>query len=471
MSQPEALSETHDAPEPSLRSALFSKTLGLCRRLLVGNGWRLKDIRLEDEAFHEHHLPARLTLTCTPHFKISRRAGPPPAGADAVFHTAGDARLYHETQEQAFIDSGAWQEEAFMLLDSLPARGWGSTDLTLPLTTGTFQMHSVSTCDACRGEKTEICPTCLNQPASTAKPCKTCHGAGKVACVICAGTGCMTESVTVGFTAKGMFEPQVGPWPVPLRALLEKATPEELAQTHGAVTLAPEADNNGKTLAIDLQLTLPEAHYTLHLKDKSYAIEAYGNQPVLENFPTVLDDIFAPLVAQISATTLPIWLERVRLLRELAQALASGETLRTFYLRRYPYGLSPRLALQLAARVKDLFFEACLMPRLAATLGSLGLILVAYYVWLYNPRPDFLPLFVPIWVWDLGLMAIFTGSPFLAVSLASQHALQRFVGLPVDVRAAGGFWAVAASGLAFLACLVLLVLPDTRPEWLYALFS
>ena len=90
---------------------------------------------------------------------------------------------------------------------------------------------------------------------------------------------------------------------------------------------------------------------------------------------------------------------------------------------------------------------------------------VAYGYWLYNPRPEFLPLSVPIMVWDMGLALALSLLNWWVVAFAGQRALS--VLMPVKLSPAGGRMAYGAACLSLALSIAMLISPFLRPEWLW----
>lgn len=462
---------------------LHQKTLAVVRRLLLGNGWNSEDISLAIGDHGDIKLTAKLDLTCVPEERAKRVSGKALGPEGSNFTTRAEAKAYLEQAAATYMAGDSWKIDAYTTLQQQPNQGWGHTQLTLPTSASPLTASAVLACDTCHGQGIEVCRTCGGQREMVCQNCggrgcsvcqqrgqvfcTSCDGSGRLTCKACNGAGHYTETAAVRFKVEGAFTYDYSAAPTNIAQLLEHMGPATLTDGHALITLQPVGTEVGSSLHYTARL--PFGHFTLQLQGHPYPFSAFGHAPLLADFPFVLDAPCSWLCQELTDQNILELTSHVRLLKELVQAFAQGVDPRAFYTKNYPYGLSPAIALQLATQVREILQEVSFMPRLVGALAVGVPAMIGYFFWLSNPRPEFLPYSVPIWVWDCGLAAIMMIACMAAVAFAGQKALSKLLQQPISLRTGGGLM-MLWSGLGLTVILAFLLLfPYTRPEWVYSL--
>jgi hypothetical protein len=491
---------------------IYAKVLQLSRRILVGNGYRLDELNLGQLEARDIHLPGRLALTISVNSQMSKRVGLARGGEKQVFQTRELMSQYLAGAEARVRGDETWVSEVRTMLAQTPGAGWGMSNAQFPLKRLTERVALVLPCDLCRGLKYEFCQICngqrevacpqcntqgrltcpgcfgsgqsqqdRNRPCPQCHgtrmvgcqrcmgrgrmPCQNCNGTGQTLCRECQGHGSFTEENIITASASGSFTLGAAPpgTPMAVTAIIDQLGAEGLAQGHAAITAdpAPPADDT----ALYFLAIVPYGKFILKARDLEIYVEAVGMKPVLADFPAILDDLLKPSFEQLDMGTLPKFGRQFRIIRELAEALAQGRNPREFFSRKYPYGLSPEFALALAARIRELFDGVTLRPRLMVAGGWFALSIGLYGWWLYNPRPEFLPIKVPSFVWDTCLAAILGLLGWFLVGFIAKRTLKGMLPPNTQVAASGGWVSLVTFTAILLGAAALLIWPETRPEW------
>ncbi len=522
MSQPPVPDDDRDPNAPrddaGSHGDLHAKTLALLRRLLVGNGYRAEEIQLSPGEGQDIVIPGRFNLELVTQTQMARTMGLPRGGEDQVFQVRDHFAGYMSRLQATLQQDATWVEEIRALTASRPETTWGLQKANWPIKRLSQVVALVLPCDLCRGQKYEICQICNGQretvcqncyqqgrvacstcrgtgsdpQSQSGRPCPqcngirtlpcpqcrgggrllchTCNGTGQTECRECQGHGFFTERTQVQVFATGHF--QVGGAntmpPASVIAAVEQIGIDNLKNGHAAITLDP-AQRGSAEPAIFTRALLPYAQFTLNLRKDALTVEAVGFRPVLADFPALLDDLLKPVLARLDAGTLPKFCRQFRLVRELTEALAAGAKPRDFFTRRYPYGLTPQVASTLTSRIRGLFSTVTTRPR-AIAAGVSGLVAVnLIYLWLYNPRPAFLPPELPVPAADSGVMLLLAVLCWASVEFAGRRALRRVLPPATRVAATGGLIGWGVFGAVLLVGIFFLWWPDTRPEWVAAL--
>lgn len=504
-----------DAPQTS---DTYAKTLALLRRLLVGNGYALEDIKIETVQEEDLHLPGRimLELQCVP--IETRVPGLPKGNEAAVFKTREEYQAYLTTFNTELGADHSWVEEIKARLAKSPGQGWGMAQGDWELGKQTKRVVVVLPCDICRGQKFDTCKLCFGKreimcqqchggavewcpacngsgrsandqnapcpqcrgqtrvpchicqaphlPRGQVTPgylvCHQCRGTGRTQCLECQGHGFFCEEKVLKVSAQGRFElGSLAKTPKGVTQALDAIGEEGLAKGHAVITPVPARPDTPRVIEFDA--ILPYGRYNLKLRNDVHDVVAVGMKPVLAEFPPLLDDTLSHVPEQLNAGTLVPLGRKYRLIRELADAMGKGENPRRFYTLRYPYGLTAPLALAIAGKLKQVFASISLRPRVIVAVVAGLLSAGVYYAWLKGPHPA-LP--VPPAALDGALAFLLAILSWLGVSLAGRNALRRALPMSVGLGAAGGMIALAASFAVLLLCAGLLYLPETRPAWL-----
>lgn len=486
-----------------------AKTTALLRRLLVGNGYTLEDIKLEVVEEKDLHLPGRLALELQVVPTETRVPGLPKGNEAAVLNTREELAAFIADFHDKLASDTSWVDEIRARIAKSPTGGWGMAKGDWELGKQTKYAALVVHCDYCKGEKYETCKMCFghkeimcqqcngsmaewcpschgngrnpsdpNAPClqcrgQTKIPCRTClargrvicpqcKGSGRTQCIECQGHGYFTESTLLKVSAQGHFMlGSLSASPKGVSEIIEALGAETLARGHAVVTPVPSHPDAPPS--IDFDALLPYGRYNMKIKSDVHDVIAVGMKPVLFQFPPLLDDTLAHVPEQLNAGTLVPMGRKYRLIRELAEAMGRGENPRRFFAQRYPFGLTAPLAMAIAGKLKQVFASASQLPRgMTAALAGAALI-GGYYQWLSAP-PLQLPL--PPMAVDLGLAAAFSLLGWLLVALAGQVALKKVMPMRIKLVAAGSLMAFVTAGIILAACLALLYWPETRPAWL-----
>lgn len=504
---------TDEPPELARGGDIYSKTLSLLRRILVGNGYKLDGVILEQLESADYKIPGRLQLELDVTQTMQKIAGPARGAESRVFRDRVEEERYLGSLREQ-IAATSWLEDVRSQVASLPGGGWGLEQGRWDLPKLSQRVALQLVCDICIGTGNENCLTCYGRremecqtctghgainchtcygngadPADPSRPCTTCggrrqitchtcHGRRFVMCITCRGMGvtqcreCQglkfkTEETLVKVSASGSFVlGDIGKAPQPVCTLVDELGAQGLMDGHALVAPAGVAANTLLYTA-----SMPYAKMQLTLAGKPEYVHVVGMTPVLIDFPKLLDDVFDPVIKQMSAVSLMSLSRKYRLIRELCEALARGIKPAHFYTRYYPYGISVRCAFALADALKTVFKSISLIPRLLT--GGLGLLGAtgAYFWWLSQLRPSFLPPQVPTYVWDIGLAALLAGGLWLAIAFAGKQALERLIPTPVSLRAAS-----SRVGLVFTLALIVLMVAlltwgQTQPDWVSRLLK
>lgn len=492
---------------------IYTKVLQLCRRMLVGNGYRLDELNVGQLEQRDIHLPARLALTITVNTQMTRYMGLPKGGEKQVFQTRDQMAQYLGSASARISEDESWVNEIRAMLAQTPGAGWGMSNAQFPLKRLTERVALVLPCDLCRGLKYEFCQVCngqreilcpgcgaqgrtncpscfgsgLNQQdRSSACPqcrgarvitcarcmgrgritCDACSGSGQILCRECQGHGNFTEESILTATASGVFALGSVPpnTPVAVTHIIEQLGTEGLARGHATITADPSPPMAGDTALYYLAI-IPYGKFILTLRDAEIPVEAVGMKPILADFPPLLDEILKPHFARLDMGSLPDFGRKFRIIRELTEALAMGRNPRDFFTKKYPYGLTADFAFALANRIRELFDGVTLRPRILAGGVWFMLSMALYFWWVYNPRPEFLPITIPSFVWDTLLAATLGLIGWFVVGIAAKRTLKGMLPPNTQVASTGGW----VSLLTFTAILIgaagLLLWPETRPEW------
>lgn len=493
---------------------IYSKVLQVARRTLVGNGYRLDEITLGQISTQDIHLPGRLSLRLNIDTKMAKIPGLAKGGEKQVFQTRELLNQYLGSVNDTIAEDESWLNEIRTLLAQRPGAGWGLSNAQFPLKRLTERVALTLPCDLCRGLKYEFCHVCNGQreiscpqcsmqgrtpcptcsgsgqsPQDRNRPCPQCHGAraiactrcmsrGRINCTACNGTGqtlcreCQghgyfTEDYTLVVNAHGDFSLGAPPSGTPLAVttVIDSLGAEGLARGHAAITSNPSPPASAETALYFLAI-IPYGKFILKVRDQEIHVEAVGMKPILADFPTILDDLLKPSFDQLDIGALPKFGRQFRIIRELTEAIAQGRKPKEFFARKYPYGISPSFAMQLARRIRDLFDGVTLRPRLITATLWLACALGFYYWWLYNPRPEFLPQNIPSFVWDTGLAALLGLCGWFLVGFAAKRTLKGMLPENTQVAATGGWVSLLTFTGVLIGAALLLLWPETRPEWL-----
>lgn len=506
------------ASEAPQTSDTYAKTLALLRRLLVGNGYTLENIKLETVQEEDLHLPGRvlLELQCVP--VETRTPGLAKGNEAAVFKERAESGAFIRNFTSELGNDDSWVDEIRARLAKVPGQGWGMPKNDWELPKQSKRIALILPCDICRGQKaedcklcfgrreimcqhcqgtaTELCPACggsgrsANDPNAPCQQCRgrtrvpcqicqaphlprgqttegyirchQCNGTGKTTCATCQGHGFFCEETFLKVAAQGRFElGSLAKSPKGVTQALDAIGEEGLAKGHAVITPMPSRPETPRVIEFDA--ILPYGRYNLNLGKDVHDVVAVGMKPVLSEFPPLLDDTLGHIPEQLNAGTLVALGRKYRLIRELADAMGKGENPRRFFGQRYSYGLTAPLALAIAAKLKNVFASISLRPRVITGIATFVLAAGAYYGWLKSPHPA-LP--VPPAAID-GLIAVLLAVlGWFGVSVAGQKALRRALPMSVSLSTAGGMIALASALAILLACAALLYLPETRPAWL-----
>lgn len=499
---------------------LHAKTLALLRRLLIGNGYRAEEIQLSRGEGQDIIIPGRFNLELTTQTQMARTMGLPRGGEDQVFQVREHFAGYMSRLQATLTQDTTWVEEVRALTASRPEATWGTQKAQWPLPRLSQVVALVLPCDLCRGQKYEICQICNGQretvcqrcyqqgrvtcptcrgtgsdpQSQSGRPCPqcngirtlvcpdcrgagrqlchACNGTGQTVCRECQGHGFFTERTQVQVFATGHFQvggASVMP-PASVIAVVDQIGVDNLKNGHAAITLDPGGRGSAEP-AIFTRALLPYAKLPLKLREETLEVEAVGFRPVLADFPPLLDELLKPVLPRLEAGTLPKFCRQFRIIRELSEALAVGAKPRDFFSRRYPYGLTPPVAMALTQRIRGLFTTVTKKPRAIAAGVSGLLALNLIYLWLYNPRPAFLPPDLPIYIWDIGVIVLLALLCWGAVEMAGRRALRRILPPATRIAATGGLIGWGVLGGVLLCGAFFLWWPDTRPEWVAALLT
>jgi hypothetical protein len=518
------MSDEIDPNAPSVDSGgqgdINSKTLAILRRILVGNGYKIEEIQLRPEDSQEIVIPGRFDLELTTSTNTSRHMGLPRGGEQQVFRTRDDYSRYMASLNQTLAQDTSWVDEVRALTASKQAGTWGLEQASWPLKRLSQRIALVLPCDYCRGQKFEVCQICNGQrevqcqlcyqqgriqcptchgtgsnpqdrsgrpciqcqgmrtiPCHQCQtrglvPCHTCNSTGQIQCRECQGHGTFTEETQVQVAATGRFTvgSATSAPPTAVMDVVDRIGINSIGKGHATITADPSMNSSGEA-AIFTRAVVPYTRFQLNLGGHELPIEAVGFKPVLHDFPPLLDDALKPVVTQLDFGTLPKFGRQFRLIRELTEALAGGSRPKDFFAKRYPYGISADVALSLASQIRQLFSGVTTRPRSIAAVVSVAASLGLVYWWLYNPRPEFLPPDIPIYVWDGGLILLLAVVAWTGVEMAGRRALKSCLPSTARIAATGGLIGWGAFAAVLLGGIFLLWLPDTRPEWFARLLA
>lgn len=504
--------ETGDPAAPPQSSDTYAKTLALLRRLLVGNGYLLEDIKLETVETTDLHLPGRVALELQVIPVETRTPGHAKGNEAAVFKTRPEAVGYIQNFHNELGSDQSWVEEVRALLAKSSGQGWGMAQGDWQLPKLSKRIAVILPCDICRGQKMETCKLCFGQREEVCKQCNgareawcpTCHGSGtnpadrnsiclqcrgkmKLPCVPCMGKGriqchqCRGVGLTqctncngLGFfneetflkvAAQGRFElGSLAATPKGVTQVLDALGETGVAKGHAVITPVPPR-GDGAT-AIEFDAILPYGRFNLKMKNDVHEVIAVGMKPVLYDFPPLLDDALSHIPEQLNAGSLTAMARKYRLVRELAEALGKGEKPARFFSQRYPFGLTAPLAFAISGKLKQVFASASRTPRAIVGAVAVPLALGAYYGWLTQPHPA-LP--VQPMVLDGAGAVLLAIVAWLATAIAGQQALKRIMPTPAGLLAAGGTLALLAALTVLAGCAGLLY--TLQPEWVGALLK
>jgi hypothetical protein len=507
------MSEQEPSPGAEGGGDIYSKTLALLRRLLVGNGYKLEDIQIHQLDSQDYFLVGKLALELEVSQQMQKLMGPARGGEMKVFRD--------RTEEQSYLGSVRdnlgqedWVDEIRGLVDKLPNQGWAMKEASWPMPKLGQRVALQMICDLCLGNRMENCLVCHGSreimcqgcsggglincqtcygsgadPNDRSRPCgrcggrrqipcpqcqgrqriqcHTCRGAGKTECRECQGHGFKTEETTIVVKAHGRFVMgDAAGAPTGVSDLVERVGPEGLTRGHALIRPDPGATMATGENAVYYRATIPHGRFRLELKGQPpHTITVVGMKPVLFDFPSLLDDQLQPAYEQLSSVSLMSLSRKYRLIRELSEAMARGVRPGAFFSQRYPYGLTADFAFALAAKLKDVFSGVSLVPRVITGLGGWVTALGIYYVWLSNPRPAFLPVMVPVAVWDILLLVILAALVWTAIGVTGKQLLQKLMPVATRLSTAGGQVALGFLAAVLLGGFVLLYLPVSRPEW------
>ncbi len=494
-------------PEGPKSSDTEAKTLALLRRLLVGNGYSLEDIKLKTVQETDLHLPGRLMLELQVVPTETRVPGLPKGNEAAVFKSREELAGYIGSFHSELAEDPSWVEELRARLAKSPTGGWGLEQGDWDLAKQTKRVALVLPCDICRGQKNETCrqchgqrevncracngaremwcPTCSgngvnpndrNSPCTNCRgkmklachtcqakgrtPCANCRATGLTLCIECQGHGFFVEETLLKVAAQGRFMlGSLTSTPKGVTQVIDALGAEGLARGHAVITPMPSPVGT----AIDYDALLPYGRYNLNLKGEIHDVIAVGMKPVLSEFPPLLDDTLSHVPADLNAGTLVAMSKKYRLIRELAEAMGRGEKPARFFSQRYPFGLTAPLAMAIHAQLKKVFASTTLMPRVMASVISAVIAGGIYYSWLNTPRFD-LP--VPPMAVDGAIAVILALLGWATVGLVGQWAIKRVMPMRATISAAGGLVALITLALILLIAAGLLYMPETRPAWL-----
>ena len=499
------MTDTEDVIDPTHGKGgdIYAKTLALLRRLLVGNGYKIEDVQLSQIESSELRLSGRLSLDVRVSESVTKIMGLPRGGEEQIFQRREDMAAFISSYKSEINEGGTWIEELRAVLDKTPNQGWGlkkgewalgklgkRAALTLPcdfclgkkeencqacfgnreMTCTTCQGTAIAPCQLCggsgnmSGKPCQQCQgrgriPCLNCQSRGRVPCTFCRATGKIPCRNCQGHGVFTEETTLKVSATGSFVMgSLAAAPSGVMEILDQLGPEGIANGHALITPAPPQGD----AALNYTALLPFGHFKMKLRELEQEIKAIGMKPLLIEFPRILDDQMAGIPDKLNAGTLMAIGHKVRLVRELAEALGAGQKPAVFFSQRYPFGLSPAIAFAIAGKMKTVFTQISLQARVIAACLSVAVALGLYYGWLINPHGA-KPLF------DLAPLALLCGLPWWATSFAGQWSLKQYLPIPVRLGAAGGQVAQIAAAVTALGGLLLLIIPYTRPSWLAGL--
>lgn len=488
-----------------------AKTLALLRRLLVGNGYSLEDIKLQTVEEKDLHLPGRVVLELQIVPKETRTPGLPKGNEAAVFKTREELVGYIGNMHAELGADPSWVDEIRTRLSKNPSGGWGLVQGDWELGKQTKRAALVTPCDICRGQKQETCRDCHGQreitcthcngqremwcqtcqgsganPQDRNSPCPNCRGkmklmcshcqaqgrtpclkcrsTGLTPCIECVGHGFFTEETLLKVSAQGRF--QIGSLavtPKGVTQVIDALGVEALAKGHAVITPMPPMGGT----AIDYDAILPYGRYNLKLKGDTHDVIAVGMKPVLYEFPPLLDDTLSHVPQELNSGTLVAMGRKYRLIRELAESMGRGEKPARFFGQRYPFGLTAPLAFAIAGKLKTVFASASLLPRVIAAIIMFTAGAGVFYSWLTLPRPS-LPAAMPAMAPDLALASILAVIGWLVVGLVGQWAIRRIMPMRIKLSAASGMTGLVTLVLILIACAALLYVPDTRPAWLAA---
>ncbi len=500
-----------DAPTPQGGGDQYAKTLALLRRLLVGNGYKLEQIQIQQIENSDYKIPGKLQLELEIKQEMRRLAGPARGGEMRVFRDRTEEQSYLNSLRDQIAEQG-WVEEVRALASSAPHGGWGLEEgrWSLPKLSQRVALQLIcdlclgtgnEKCLNCHGQRDIQCPTCSGSgtltcqgcagsgidPADRSRPClrcqgrrvlpcHSCNGQQRVPCHVCRGMGLtqcrecqglkfQTEETTVLVNAIGRFAAgDPGKAPVAVGNLVDDVGAQGLTEGHALITPDTRANASGEA-ALFYQAIVPYGRFRMELNGKIEDIEAVGMRPVLMGFPKLIDDQINPVLEQINSLSLPSLSRKFRIIRELTEALARGVKPARFFTQRYPYGLSRECAFALVDRIRLVFKNISFIPRLLTGLVGMGAGAGAYYMWISQPRPASLPPQIPVMGWDLALAALLLLCLWLAIGIAGKQALQRLIPAPVSLRAGGGTLATGFAAALLAVLIALLLWPVTRPEW------
>lgn len=477
-----------------------------------GNGLKSEQIRLKQHKTSLHDIPAEVTVTLVPDFRLTSAPGRSPQGETVA--SKQDAAIKIAAFAGAALSSSSIASDIRTTLDADTSRGWGMGALRIPLAQTKKEFFCIEPCPQCSGRNfvpcvdckstgNIPCPFCYNtgvyQQGSGQRlpcircnaqghtPCLRCNGQKQIACASCRRQGVWTHAWKGQCLAEFHFSP--------LRA---QAEPEiwAIAEMLGFQTLATEGHAllkigdpvlQGQTLHVPVTASLPvtQAEFLIEGKAKTATLAGWKGRVV--KIDPLLDPYIKPGInallklskGPMAALALMTTACKCRLVRNALIAAAAHSRKAAYNEIKQEYALivSDKYARATAQHAGNLIQIVSARPkRLGLMLGLLVSSLMAGTYYFMDGR-----LQAGALLKARGMERFIVGVDFSvwAASLAISIIIIRVLAsttmkkiLPPEILAgkrasvSAGLYALYALGATLIVFLAISAVSPVKPEWM-----